>query len=60
MSWRAVAQAARETGTKRQRVLQTILDGIEWSGAQAGGFVGQAIASRTIKKALGISKVRHY
>jgi hypothetical protein len=59
MSWRAVAQAARETGTRRQRVLQTILDGIEWSGAQAGGFIGQAGASMAIKKAIGITKVRH-
>jgi hypothetical protein len=59
MSWREVARIARQTGTSRQRLLQTILDGIEWGGAQAGGFLGQAAAGTIIKKAIGIEKVRH-
>lgn len=60
MSWREVARAARQTGRPSQRLLQTILDGIEWGGAQAGGFIGQAGASMAIKKAIGLSMVRHF
>lgn len=60
MSWREVARAARQTGRPSQRLLQTILDGIEWGGAQAGGFIGQAAAGSIIKKAIGAKKVRHF
>lgn len=59
MSWREIARAARQTGRPSQRLLQTVLDGIEWGGAQAGGFVGQAGAGAIIKKAIGLTKVRH-
>jgi len=60
MSWREVARAARQTGTRRQRILQKALDAAEWAAKQAGGFVGQAAASAAIKKAVLSKQVRHF
>jgi hypothetical protein len=54
-NWGAIRRAARMTGTPRQRLLQKVLDGIRFVAAQGGGFAGQAIASKAIKKIL----VRH-
>lgn len=59
MSWRAVARAARQTGTPRQQILQRALDAANWAAGQAGGFVGQAAASAMIKKAITKAKVCH-
>jgi len=59
MSWREVARAARQTGSRRQQILQKALDAAEWAAKQAGGFVGQAAASAAIKKAVLNGQVRH-
>lgn len=58
MSWREVARVARQTGTRRQQILQKALDSLEWGAKTAGGFVGQAAASSAIKKAIN-TQVRH-
>lgn len=58
MSWRAIAQEARRSGTTRQQILQKALDALEWGAKTAGGFAGQAAASAVIKKAI-VKQVRH-
>jgi hypothetical protein len=59
MSWRAIAQEARRSGTNRQQILQKALDALEWAAKTTGGFAGQAVASAAVKKAI-IKQVRHY
>lgn len=59
MTWRAIAQEARRSGTSRQRLLQKALDAVEWAAKQAGGFTGQAAASAVIKRAI-LQQVRHF